>query len=137
MEVRYFKEYSHNLDREMEFKIYGNGGKLCLAFPPQDGRFFDFENYGMVETIRPWIEEGRVMVVGVDAIDGETWSSGGDPRQRLERRHRHGRDDGSPEHHLEDAKPGFRRQRKGLGKGPGHRGRCDQGGQRRDGLCGR
>ncbi len=84
MEVRYFKEYSHNLDREMEFKIYGNGGKLCLAFPPQDGRFFDFENYGMVETIRPWIEEGRVMVVGVDAIDGETWSSGGDPRQRLE-----------------------------------------------------
>ncbi len=84
MNTRYFKEYSHILGRDMEFKLYGDGGKPCLAFPPQDGRFFDFENYGMVDTIARWVENGQVMVVGVDAIDGETWSSHGDPRQRLE-----------------------------------------------------
>ena len=85
METRYFKEYSQILDRAMEFKIYGAGGKLCLAFPPQNGRFFDFENYGMVDTIIPWIEQGKLMVVGVDAIDGETWSAQFvDERQRLE-----------------------------------------------------
>ena len=85
MNVRYFKEYSRILDRDMEFKLYGSGGKPCFAFPPQNGRFFDFENYGMVDTIAPWVEEGRVMVVGVDAIDGETWSNAeADPRQRLE-----------------------------------------------------
>ncbi len=85
MNVRYFREYSHNLDRDMEFKLYGDGGKPCFAFPPQNGRFFDFENYGMVDTIAPWVEDGRVMVVGVDAIDGETWSATqGTPRQRLE-----------------------------------------------------
>lgn len=85
MNTRYFKEYSHILDRDMEFKLYGDGGKPCFAFPPQNGRFFDFENYGMVDTIAPWVEEGRVMVVGVDAIDGETWSNtGAAPRWRLE-----------------------------------------------------
>ena len=85
MNTRYFKEYSHILGRDMEFKLYGDGGKPCFAFPPQNGRFYDFENYGMVDTIAPWVEEGRVMVVGVDAIDGETWSNTtADPRWRLE-----------------------------------------------------
>ena len=84
METRYFKEYSHCLDRDMEFKVYGTGGKLCFAFPPQNGRFFDFENYGMVDTVAQWVNEGRVMIVGVDAIDGETWSAQSDPRARLE-----------------------------------------------------
>ena len=85
METRYFKEYSHILGRDMEFKVYGYAGKLCLAFPPQNGRFFDFEDNGMVNTVRSWVEEGRVMIVGVDAIDGETWSNqGSDPRWRLE-----------------------------------------------------
>ena len=82
---RYFKEYSHNLNREMEYKVFGEGGRLCLAFPPQDGRFYDFENFGMVDTLRPWLDSGRLTLICADSIDKETWSnSGGDPRQRIE-----------------------------------------------------
>ena len=85
MEVRYFKEWSRELDRDMEFKVYGSRGKLCFAFPPQNGRFWDFENYGMVECMRPWIEEGRIMLVCADGIDGESWSAkDDDPRHRIE-----------------------------------------------------
>ena len=85
MEVRYFKEWSRELDRDMEFKVYGNRGKVCFAFPPQNGRFWDFENFGMVECMRPWIEEGRIMLVCADGIDGESWSAKDDsPRHRIE-----------------------------------------------------
>ncbi len=85
MEVRYFKEWSRELDRDMEFKVYGNRGKLCFAFPPQNGRFWDFENFGMVECMRPWIEEGRIMLVCADGIDSESWSAkNDDPRHRIE-----------------------------------------------------
>ena len=42
----YYKEWSTVLGREMEFKVYGHGGKPCLVFPSQDGRFFDYENNG-------------------------------------------------------------------------------------------
>lgn len=85
MLVRYFKEQSSILNREMEFKVYGTGGKLCLAFPPQSGRFYDFENFGMVETLQPWIDRGRLMLICADGIDGETWSNeAGVPRQRIE-----------------------------------------------------
>lgn len=41
MQVQYIKEYSNCLDREMEYKIYGQGGKLCLAIPSQNGRFLN------------------------------------------------------------------------------------------------
>ena len=45
MKIDYFKEYSYCLNRDMEFKVYGHGGKPILVFPAQDGRFYDFENF--------------------------------------------------------------------------------------------
>ena len=51
MYTEYRKEYSKYLDREMEFKVYGHDGKPCLVFPPQDGKFTDYENFKMVETL--------------------------------------------------------------------------------------
>lgn len=86
MEQQFRKAYSRCLQREMEYKVYGNAGKICLAFPPQNGRFFDFENFGMVEALAPEIEGGRVQLVCVDGIDGETWSNKErPPRERIER----------------------------------------------------
>ena len=85
MKIQYFKEYSRELDRDMEYKVYGSGGKPCLAFPSQDGRFYDFEDFGMVASIAPWLEDGRVLLVCPDSIDHETWSrENGNSRQRIE-----------------------------------------------------
>lgn len=89
MRTQYYKEYSRELNRDMEFKVYGTGGRLCLAFPSQNGRFFDFENFQMVSSIAPWLDQGRVQLICPDSIDQETWSKeDGDPRQRIERQER-------------------------------------------------
>ena len=85
MTGRQHKIYSGILEREMEHAVFGNGGKLCLAFPPQDGHFYDFNNFGMIDSIRPWLDSGKIQVVCVDGIDAETWSDEWrDPRQRIE-----------------------------------------------------
>ena len=84
---RYGKSYSSNLGREMEYAVFGNddAGRTCFAFPPQNGRFYDFNNFGMVETVRPWIENGTLRIVCPDAIDQETWSAENkNPRERIE-----------------------------------------------------
>ena len=52
MEVRYYKGYSYNLNREMEFKVYGHRGKPVLFIPCQAGRFSDFENFHMDDVFR-------------------------------------------------------------------------------------
>ena len=83
MEGIWHKEWSEELGRDMEYKVVGRGGKLCLAFPPQGGRFFDFEDNGMVEVLDPWVASGRLQVVLVDGIDNESWSnSDGDEHER-------------------------------------------------------
>lgn len=70
----------------MEFKVYGHSGRLCFAFPPQDGRFYDMENRGMIDTLAYWIDAGRLQVIGVDAVDWDSWSSKSwDKRPRIER----------------------------------------------------
>ena len=47
MQIRYYKEYSRYLNRDMEFKVYGHAGRPILIFPCQSGRFFDWEDRNM------------------------------------------------------------------------------------------
>lgn len=85
MEMRYYKEYSSALQRDMECKVYGHAGRPVLFIPCQNGRFFDFENYHMTDTWAPWIESGQVTVFAIDTLDIETWSAGGDAYHRVRR----------------------------------------------------
>ena len=85
MEMRYYKDYSPALQRDMECKIYGHAGRPVLFIPCQNGRFYDFENYHMTDTWAPWIESGQVQVIAIDTLDKETWSAHGDAYQRIRR----------------------------------------------------
>ena len=83
------KHWSSHLNREMEFKVYGHCGKPVLFVPCQGGRFFDFENFKMVDHWAQWIEQGLCTVYSVDCIDNETWASADpDCRRRIEQHER-------------------------------------------------
>ena len=73
MNVEYHKWWSGSLGREMELKIYGHGGKPVLVFPCAGGRFFEYEDFGMVEACRPFVEEGKILLVAVDSVDRQSW----------------------------------------------------------------
>ena len=89
MEIRYEKHWSSYLNREMEFKVYGHGGKSVLFVPCQGGRFFDFENFKMLDAWADWIESGQCRVFSVDCIDNEAWAAqGADKRWRIENHER-------------------------------------------------
>ena len=78
------KHWSSYLNREMEFKVYGHSGKPVMFVPCQGGRFFDFENFKMVDYWAKWIEQGLCTVYSIDCIDNETWASGDpDCRRRI------------------------------------------------------
>ena len=89
MEIRYFKHWSSSLNRDMEFKAYGHGGRPVLVIPCQSGRFFDFENFKMVDHWAPFIEDGKCTVFSCDSIDDEAWAAkGADNRWRTENHER-------------------------------------------------
>lgn len=84
MKTQYFKKYSTALDRDMEYKTYGDKGRGVLVFPSQDGRFYDYQDFDMVAVLSQHIDAGRIHLICVDSIDRETWSfSAGDEHQRI------------------------------------------------------
>ena len=85
MQKQYFKWFSQALGCDMEMMVYGHAGRPMLFIPCQDGRFFDFENFKMTDTLAPWIESGKLMVFSIDTKDIETWSGTGDPAWRAQR----------------------------------------------------
>ena len=84
MHVRYYKEYSQHLQRDMEFKVYGHAGLPMIVFPCQDGNFYDFEDRGMVNTVADRLESGQLQLFCVGCVDAETWSAAwGDQHGRI------------------------------------------------------
>jgi esterase/lipase superfamily enzyme len=61
----------------MELKVYGHGGKPLVVFPSARGTFYQFEDFGMVEAVRPFIDEGRIRLYTLASNDHETWLADG------------------------------------------------------------
>lgn len=73
MKIEYHKWFSHSLGQDMELKIYGDQGKPVLVFPTQGGRFYEFEDFGMVNAIANFITEGKIQLYTIDSIDHQSW----------------------------------------------------------------
>ncbi len=69
----YCKGYSRRLGREMELLIFGHAGLPVLVFPTSGGRFFDFEDRGMVAACAGKIDAGQLQLICVDSVDAESW----------------------------------------------------------------
>jgi esterase/lipase superfamily enzyme len=53
---------------------YGHWGRPVVVFPSEGGRAWDYENNGMVDAVRPLLDQGRIKLYCVDAFDEATWS---------------------------------------------------------------
>lgn len=73
MNVEYHRYWSEHLCQDMEFKVYGHAGKPVLVFPAMGGRFFDYENFGMIEAAAWFIEQGLFQFYTVDSVDYQSW----------------------------------------------------------------
>lgn len=75
MNIEYHKWWSPNLNQDMELKVYGNYGKPVVVFPCQGGKFYEWEDFGMVETIRWFIDQGKIKLFTVDSVDRQSWAN--------------------------------------------------------------
>lgn len=53
--------------------VHGSYGRPVLVFPSSEGRAEDFESNGMVDAVRPLLEQGRVKLYCLDSWDGGSW----------------------------------------------------------------
>ena len=70
----------------MELLVFGHAGTKVLVFPTREGRFFDYENWGMVNALQPTIDAGLLQLFTVDSIDSESlYYYGGPPGAKIKR----------------------------------------------------
>ncbi len=69
----YIKWYSPSLDRDMELLAFGERGFPIVVFPTSGGRFYEYEDRGMVGALAPKMERGELQAICVDSVDQESW----------------------------------------------------------------
>ncbi len=86
MNRQYHKWFSQRLNREMELLVFGHAGDRVIVFPTRQGRFFDYESWGLVDAVRDRLEAGRLQLFCVDSFDSESlYAFGLAPWDRIER----------------------------------------------------
>ena len=71
----------------MELLVFGHGGARVLVFPTRCGRFFDYENFGLLERVRDRVESGYLQLYCLDSVDRETFYCASAPGFQRVRRH--------------------------------------------------
>ena len=69
-----FTWHSEQLDKDMTVRVYGKKGVPMLAFPMANCMSDDWEKHGMVDSLKEYLEDGRVQLFTVDSVDTESWS---------------------------------------------------------------
>ena len=84
MNREYHRWFNPTLHRDMELLVFGHGGIPIVVFPTSMGRFFEYEDRGMVGALHEVIDRGNVQLYCVDSVDGESWYNyGAHPRWRV------------------------------------------------------
>jgi esterase/lipase superfamily enzyme len=82
----YIKWYSPSLHRDMELLAFGDRGFPVVVFPTSHGRFWEYEERGMIHALAPKIERGELQVICLDSVDRESWYNwSARPEDRLHR----------------------------------------------------
>lgn len=65
--------YSPRLERDMPVAVYGHYGFALLLVPTAAADFLEYERFGLIDALRPFIEGGKVKVFSVNSINNESW----------------------------------------------------------------
>ena len=73
MNREYHKWYSPALGKDMELLVFGHSGARVLVFPTSKGRYYEWEDRGMMNTLGEHLEKGWLQMYCVDSVDAESW----------------------------------------------------------------
>jgi len=69
----YIEWHSPSLNRKMEFLWFGHAGRPVILFPTSAGKFWENEDFGLVDSVADKVDRGEIQVVCVDTVNHESW----------------------------------------------------------------
>src|ERR1700744_3375774 len=72
MKREYHKWFSPHLERDMELLVFGHAGDPILFFPTRTARFYDYEDWLVIDALKKKIESGSIQVWCLDSVDKDS-----------------------------------------------------------------
>ncbi len=66
----------------MELLVFGHAGARVLVFPTSRGKFYEWEDRGMMNALGEHLERGWIQMYCVDSVDAESWYAHTHPSKR-------------------------------------------------------
>jgi esterase/lipase superfamily enzyme len=86
MNREYLRWYSQRLHREMELLVFGHAGAKVLMFPTREGRFWEYEQLGIVASLADKLDAGHLQLYCVEGLATESfYGSQHRPSERIRR----------------------------------------------------
>ena len=80
----YYKWFSHHLHRDMELLVFGTAGKPVIFFPTRTAKFYDYEDWKVVEAFKDKLVAGEIQLFCVDSSDQQSfYNKAITPAQRI------------------------------------------------------
>lgn len=73
MQEQHERFYSNHISRDFQLQRFGWSGRPMIVFPTTLGRYHEAKDMGLIGSIAPLIEAGRVIVYCVDTLNHESW----------------------------------------------------------------
>lgn len=73
MHREFHRWWSPALRRDMDLLIFGHGGARVIVFPTSQGRFYEWEDRGIMRSFERHINNGWLQFYCLDSIDAESW----------------------------------------------------------------
>ena len=73
MHREHVRWFSPRLERDMDLLVFGHAGARVLVFPSSMGRFFEWEDQGMIGALAEQLERGWLQLYCVDSVDADSW----------------------------------------------------------------
>jgi esterase/lipase superfamily enzyme len=65
--------FSPALQKEMPIAVYGNYGFALLLIPTAAADYLEYERFQLIESLAPYINNGKVKVFSINSINNESW----------------------------------------------------------------
>lgn len=73
MHREHHRWHSPSLGRDMDLLVFGHAGARVLVYPTSMGRFYEWQDRGMMDVVGDHLRNGWLQMYCVDSVDSESW----------------------------------------------------------------
>ena len=82
----FHKWYSQWIGEEFRMLVFGETGIPLILFPQAGTNYYDYKDFGVIDSLNNYIEEGKIKVYCPDSYDTKSWmNSNIEPAERVEK----------------------------------------------------